>query len=502
MEKKIVIIGAGIAGLSAGCYARMNGYEAEIYESHSLPGGLCTSWKRGKYTIDGCLHWLTGSAPGDSFYKLWEELGAIHERRMINHEEFYRFTDTSGKTFIAYCDIDKLEKHMKELSAADSEQIDLLCGLIRKFSKFKSPMDKAYELYNFFDILKMIWSMRSGMKVFKYSSEITIDEFARKFNDPFLQEVLPLTLGDKNMSLLALVATMALLHTKAGGFPEGGSLRFARSIEKRATDLGCNIFYGRRVEKILVRDGKACGIRLANGTEIFADYVISCADLHNTVYKMLDGQYVEPQHEELFKSAAILKSSVQVSFGVNMDFSGGPDCVAEAFRLQTPVMIGNQKTDWLMIHNYSFDPTMAPKGKTVIECLLSVDDFNYWEQLYKDKSAYKTEKEKIAAIVADEMEKKYPGFKSRIEVTDVLSPMTYVRYTGNYKGTYMTWVMTPDLLKRHRMIKKTLPGLHNFWLSGMWIMAPGGVPTGAKTSRDILQLICKLDRKKFTTTIK
>jgi phytoene dehydrogenase-like protein len=500
MEKKIVIIGAGIAGLSAGCYARMNGYEAEIYESHNLPGGLCTSWKKGEYTIDGCLHWLTGSAPGDSFYKLWQELGAVQGRRMINHEEFYRFTDTSGKTFIAYSDVDRLEKHMQELSPDDSEQIDILCGLIRKFSKFKSPMDKAYELYNFFDVIKMIWSMRSGMKVFRYCSEITIGEFAGRFKDPFLREVLPMTLGDKDMSLLAIVATMALLNNKAGGFPEGGSLRFAQSIEKRATDLGCKIFYGRRVEKILVKDGQACGIRLANGTEVLSDYVISCSDLHNTVYKMLDGKYIEPQHEELFRTAAILKSSIQVSFGVNMDFSGGPDCVAEAFRLQSPVMIGNQETEWFMIHNYSFDHTMAPAGKTVMECLLPVNDFDYWEQLYKDKAAYKAEKEKIAALVAGELEKKYPGFKSCIEVTDVLSPMTYIRYTGNYKGTYMTWVMTPDLLKRHRMIKKTLPGLDNFWLSGMWIMAPGGVPTGAKTSRDILQLICRLDRKKFSVT--
>lgn len=501
MEKKIVIIGAGIAGLSAGCYARMNGYEAEIYESHSLPGGLCTSWKRGGYTIDGCLHWLSGSSPGDSFYKLWEELGAVQGRHMINHEEFYRFTDTSGKTFIAYCDVDRLERHMKELTPADSEQIELLCGFIRKFSKFKSPMNKAYELFNFFDVLKMIWSMRSVMKVFKYCSEITIGEFAGNFKDPFLQETLPMTLGDKDMSLLAFVATMALLNNKAGGFPEGGSLKFAQSIEKRATDLGCKIFYGRRVEKILVKDGKACGIRLANSTEIISDYVISCADLHNTVYKMLDGQYIEPQHEELFRTAAILKSSIQVSFGVNMDFSDGPDCVAEAFRLLTPVMIGNQKSDWLMIHNYSFDQTMAPSGKTVLECLLPVDDFNYWEQLYSDKTAYNAEKEKIAALVAEELEKKYPGFKSCVEETDVLSPMTYVRYTGNYKGTFMTWVMTPDLMKRHRMIKKTLPGLDNLWLSGMWLMAPGGVPTGAKTSRDILQLICKLDKNKFTTTI-
>ncbi|HNR80708.1 MAG TPA: NAD(P)/FAD-dependent oxidoreductase, partial [Mesotoga infera] len=56
--KKIAIIGAGIAGLSAGCYAQMDGFETEIFELHNNPGGLCTSWKRKDYTIDGCIHHL------------------------------------------------------------------------------------------------------------------------------------------------------------------------------------------------------------------------------------------------------------------------------------------------------------------------------------------------------------------------------------------------------------------------------------------------------------
>lgn len=500
MEKKIVIIGAGIAGLSAGCYARMNGYDTELYESHSLPGGLCTSWKKGGYTIDGCLHWLTGSGPADSFYQIWKELGAVQGRRMYDHEEFYRYTGTDGRTLILYNDVDRLEKHLKELSPDDSGTIQLLCHLIRKFAKFKSPQNKAYELFNLIDIIRMVVTMGPYMKLFNFCSRISIDEFARRFKDPFLREVFPLTLAEKDMILLAFVATMALLNNKAGGFPEGGSLEFARAIEKRLIDLGGKIFYGKKVEKILVKDGKACGIQLEKGEEITADYVISCADLHATVYKMLDGRYVEPQHEELFRNEKIFSSSVQVSFGVDMDFSHEPDCVAQLYKLTTPLLIGNQKTEWFMVRNYSFDHTLAPEGKSVVECSFMVNDFDYWEKLYSDRTAYKAEKERIATIVSEELDKKYPGFISRIEVTDVLSPMTYVRYTGNYKGAYMTWVMTPGLMKRHRMVKKTLPGLEHFWLSGMWIQPSGGVPTGAKTSRDILQIICRKDRKKFITT--
>ena len=73
-ERKIIIIGAGMAGLSAGCYLQMNGFETEIFESHNLPGGLVTSWKKKGYTIDGCIHGLLGSSPDHPLYHLWNEL--------------------------------------------------------------------------------------------------------------------------------------------------------------------------------------------------------------------------------------------------------------------------------------------------------------------------------------------------------------------------------------------------------------------------------------------
>jgi len=52
MGKSVIIVGAGIAGLSAGCYSMKNGFQTTIFESHSIPGGLCTAWKRKGYTFD------------------------------------------------------------------------------------------------------------------------------------------------------------------------------------------------------------------------------------------------------------------------------------------------------------------------------------------------------------------------------------------------------------------------------------------------------------------
>ena len=123
-EKSIIIIGAGIAGLSAGCYAQMNSYRTRIFEMDTRPGGLCTAWKRKGYTIDGCIHWLVGSRPGTAFYRFWEELGAVQGRTMIDHEEYMRVEGKGGKVFIVYTDIDRLEQHMKELAPEDKDVIE------------------------------------------------------------------------------------------------------------------------------------------------------------------------------------------------------------------------------------------------------------------------------------------------------------------------------------------------------------------------------------------
>ncbi|MBE9067402.1 NAD(P)-binding protein [Leptolyngbya cf. ectocarpi LEGE 11479] len=83
----MIIIGAGIAGLAAGCYAQMNGYRTKIFELHNQPGGLCTAWQRRGYTFDGCIHYLFGSGPGQPFYQLWQELGAIQGRQFVHHDQ-------------------------------------------------------------------------------------------------------------------------------------------------------------------------------------------------------------------------------------------------------------------------------------------------------------------------------------------------------------------------------------------------------------------------------
>ena len=92
-EKSIIIIGAGLAGLATGCYARMNGYRALILEHHSDPGGVAKAWQHKDYLIDGGVHYLMGHRPGSACYNLYQELGIFKNRKFPDLKDYVHFID-------------------------------------------------------------------------------------------------------------------------------------------------------------------------------------------------------------------------------------------------------------------------------------------------------------------------------------------------------------------------------------------------------------------------
>jgi len=213
MAKSIAIIGAGIAGLSAGCYARMNGYETDIFELHSRPGGVCTAWRRGDYVFDGCLHWLVGTSPRSSFHRIWEELGALAGRRIVNHEEFLRYEGPDGKYLALYTNADRLERHLKDLAPGDRAAIEEFTGLIRRLAAMEMPIENS----GLFEGIKLGLRMLSAMGLFRRYLPVSVREFAGRFGDPFLREAFAATFAD--FPLMALVFTLAAMHRGDAGYP-------------------------------------------------------------------------------------------------------------------------------------------------------------------------------------------------------------------------------------------------------------------------------------------
>src|SRR5690606_14638607 len=117
MAPKLIIIGAGIAGLTAGVHAARCGFEVEIVEHHTEPGGVCTGWTHGKYTIDGCIHWLMGARPDDPLHRLYEEVGALEGVELQILDCYTQVLDeVTGHQLTFARDLDVLLREVEALS--------------------------------------------------------------------------------------------------------------------------------------------------------------------------------------------------------------------------------------------------------------------------------------------------------------------------------------------------------------------------------------------------
>jgi len=498
MDKSIIIIGAGIAGLSAGCYGQMNRYRTRIFEMHDLPGGLCTSWKRKGYTIDGCMHFLLGSNTGTGFYRIWEELGAVQGRQMVNQDEYIRFEGEEGQVFHVYTDIDRLENHLKELAPEDEKVIEEVIEAARKCTSFKIPVGKARELYSLVDYVKMMPKMFPILRFMNKWGKISTLDLANRVKHPLLRQFLLTYAELPDYSMIVLLMAIAWHHQKHAGYAVGGSLEFARAIERRYLDLGGEINYKSKVAKILVENDKAVGIQLADGTEHYGDIVISAADGRTTIFDMLEGKYVNDKIRNLYDNSPLFPPLIQIALGVNRSFDEVPRLVSGInYPLEEPVTIAGQELTRLGVHVYNYDPSLAPEGKTVLKVLLN-SDYDYWKELRQDTKRYRGEKKKIANQVISLLEQRFPGLEDQVEMSDVATPMTWERYTGNWRASHEGWLMTTKNLNMR--LSKTLPGLKNFHMAGQWVMPGGSLPYVAVSGRDLIQIICKQDKKPFVTT--
>ena len=380
MTNTIAIIGGGVAGLAAGCYAQMNGFDSHIFELHDLPGGLCTAWERKGYLFDGCLHYLFGSAPGQPFNQVWQELGAVQDRQMIHHDEFMRVIDGTGRTLIGYCDPDQLAAHIKQLSPADASLADDLAEGIRDFYSFDMSIlqKQPRSLMSGLDGLEMGKTMLPFMLPLVRWANVSAADFAERFQDPFLRRAWPQIFAWPDIPMMAGISLLAYMQLHNAGFPAGGSLEFARAIERRYLALGGQLHYHAQVEKILVENDRAIGVRLYDDSEVRADYVISAADGRATIFQWLEGRYVNDRLRSMYQGNLPLRSQVQVSLGVNRDMATEPHWATYLLE-ESPLIAGRTRSE-IGIKHYCFDPSLAPAGKSSLQVMLESPD-DYWQPI-------------------------------------------------------------------------------------------------------------------------
>ncbi|HKK42540.1 MAG TPA: NAD(P)/FAD-dependent oxidoreductase [Bacteroidales bacterium] len=494
MGKKIVIIGGGVAGLSAGIYSRLNGFDTEIVEMHSLTGGQCTAWDRKGYRFDYCLHWLVGTRTGP-FHEIWKETGVINNNvTIVDHDIHTKLIAPDGREFYIYTNLDRWEEYLCRMAPEDTRPIKKMCRDMRKTGLLE-PFDDPPGLRKLSSYIKSLFNMLPVIILFGRYGKMNCNDYFKllNFKNKDLRYFLESMFGGKDFSAIAYIMMLAWFNQKNAGYIIGGSLPMAKRMNDKFLSLGGKLTVNKRVSKILVNDNAACGVLTEDGEEIHADYVISAADGHSTIFDMLEGRYLSDKITDAYDNWELFTPLVQISFGIDKKYF--TESANESFTINDIAIGHTNLKNGYSIMNYAFDSTMAPEGKSVI-VIRYESPWDLWKNMSSE--SYRDEKKKISGDGTKLLEKRFPGITGHIEVTDVATPLTDVRYTGVWKGSYEGFMPGAGNLMKSLDIQ--LPGLKKFYMAGQWLSPGGGLPPAGQTGKWAIRFICKEEKTVFKNT--
>lgn len=491
------IIGGGVAGLSLGIYLQKNGIDTHIYEQHSVAGGLCTSWKRHNYTFNGCLHWILGARQGISFYHFWKELFDIDKLQFYMPAERVVFDmplpDCNDENkFHFYTNIDTFESYLHSIAHEDDVRIKQWCNNVRTIIPLLDYLPPIWP-NNIWQKIKLSLKLIRLVKIlpFMYSwGKMSNRDYAQKFHSPFLREAIN-RLYDAEMRMNIVVFAQAYAAKQVAQYPIGGSAFFTQQLVSRYKELGGNIHLSCQVKSVITDNNRAVGLELTNGLKTRADYVVSAADWHWTVFEALKGRFINntilklknPSKNEVFYSYC------RLFMGVALPMSNVPHFAR--IDVEPLTLPDGTYYEHLEVETYNHDHTLAPqKCVTMVVNLLTREGL-WWINLRKNNIAeYKKTKQLLQQQILQRLEKRFgTAWLNSIEITDLVTPATWHRYTGNLWGSSQGW--SPNNITKRIKIGNKLPKLKNFMLCGHWTEAGGGIPIALYSARKVANAIIK-----------
>ena len=481
--KKIIVVGAGISGLSAAIYAQRSGFDVTICEQHSIPGGMCTSWRRKGYLFEGSVHWLTGSSPKTQCYQLWKETGALDDTVKVTLPEPFCGVEWEGKTIPLYRDFTKTAEELAVLSPADKNRLRRLVRDIKAFSAVEMPI---YDIrgvkaqnpmrMNIVSLFKML----AALPVIGRMGKISCKEFAEQFAHPGIQFLLRF-LPDEH-SAVSLIGTLSTLDSGDGGIPEGGSLAIADRMARTFTSLGGEMLLSTKVKKVTIENGAATGVELEDRF-LAADAIIVTQEAIAAQEQLFDPPLHEPWLDKIRRETKPTVCTF-VSAGIRSEIIGPPWF---SWMLEEPIHFAGKALTSISFNIYPGGGGYAPEGCSVLTSALRGDTYDFWKKA-KELGRYEEEKEKLDRQLRAAICKKFPQAEGNIEVMDIATPLTYERYTGAHHGSWMTITGAGDKMKMYPGFVKNTGGL---FFAGHRLMPPGGLPVAVFTGRNAAQMVCR-----------
>jgi phytoene dehydrogenase-like protein len=459
----VVVIGAGIGGLICANLLAREGLAVLLVEQHYMVGGYCSTFRRKGYTFDAASHFypLLGN-PDTITGKLLLELGCDTGWVKMDPVDHFHFPDHSY--FSVPADFDTYLAKLKK------EFPHQLTGLESFFSEVRETY--MYGLLAYF-------RGKDSPRLDPYRHLTVRDALDRHFTDPKLKLLLtadgPHWGSPPCRTSFVFDSMLRLSYFLGNYYPVGGSQAFADRLAQCFEEQGGDILLNSLVQRILVEDGRVCGVQLETGSRrqrisqtVRSNVVVSNADLRLTLEKMLDPKDLDPDYMAEIRA---LRPS-HPCFLTHIGVKGVPTEVLEKaqgyyWNEWDPDLLARNGLKFKIFVPTLFEPQMAPPDchTVIIQKVIEVDYYGM-----EDWAAHKAEMENY---ILSNLERILPGFSDKIVVKLSASALTSNRFTLNEQGAMLGWEMGPDQLGGER------PGivgpLENLYFTGHWTRPGGGI---------------------------
>lgn len=489
--KKIIIIGAGLGGLSSAIRLSKAGFSVSVLEKNETIGGKVNIVEEGGYSFDTGASLLT-------MRHVLEELFDYAEKRIEDYleivalEPICRYAWSDGTRFDASTNLLKTEGEIEKLNFADVENFrKFLADARRKYE----VSEKTFLAHSLNDLPRLL-RPKFLKDLLVISSMRTLDaHVSRYFRSPKLRQLFNRFATYNGSSPYQTPATFALIPYVEFGlgawYARGGMYQIPKALARVAKELGAEIETNCEVEKILIEQGKATGVKLASGEILKSDFVVTNADAIETYRNLIDSE-----HRKSFTDKRIAKTEPSCSgfvllLGVKKRFSQlahhniffSDDYRAEFKALFKDLKPAENPTIYVCATSRT-DETQAPDGCENLFVLVNAPYTSSQIDWQKEAVSYRN-------LIIKQLENfGLTDLEKSIEIERTITPEDFERkYRANRGSLY--GVSSNGIFSAFLRPPNQARDIKNLYFVGGATHPGGGIPLVLLSGKMAAELICK-----------
>lgn len=459
MKYDVIVIGAGLGGLTAGAKLAREGMKVLVIEQHSRPGGCATTFKRGEFTFEVGLHEMDGPGNRDMKNRIFSELNVTGNVEFLTVPEFYRFIRGDLAVTVPH-DPQMAAVRLSEMFPDEKEGISRYFDqLLNTKKRTAAGTDTDISVGNFLDSI----ISSEDLKL------ILLGNLGYFHDDPY------------SLSLSYYSIAQGSYYTNGASFIKGGSQRLSDHLAAYIIRHGGEVLLNHLVTEIMTEGNRVTGVTCrrrnhpsqtpleATADEIVVNSAIpALADILPHEY----GEQLRYECTGMNTGASLLT----VYFGFNRPLRElGHSCYSmfiydRSVRSQGDIAENNHddfsRRSFTFVDYGQVDSGLAPAGKDV-GAVCCIDYLTDWEHLGREE--YEQKKEYVANAFISRLGQLIPGFGDAVGYYEVGTPLTVKRYTLNPGGAVYGFAQNPG-----RKIIDSFSPLENIHFASAWGKTGGG----------------------------